>query len=203
MFEVEAPFDCVIHFAGFKAVGESVAQPLKYYENNVLGTLTLLQAMHKYGCKTMVFSSSATVYLPSEQPLDECAPLGCTNPYGHSKRMVEQMLQDQCRADPDWKVEILRYFNPVGAHDSGLIGEDPLDVPNNLLPYIQQVGVGRRPYLNLFGDDYPTTDGSGVRDYLHVMDLADAHVGAVAYLARPEVKGCNVHNLGTGRGVSV
>lgn len=196
--------DAVIHFAALKAVGESVEKPLMYYRNNVSGTISLLESMVANKIKTLVFSSSATVYLPSSVPLKEDAPLGCSNPYGQTKRMMEIILEDLCKSDPEWRVELLRYFNPVGAHPSGLIGEDPQGIPNNLMPYIQQVGVGRRPHLNVFGDDYSESpDGTGVRDYIHVEDLADAHVKALELLLRTPGEGCSVHNLGTGRGSSV
>jgi UDP-glucose 4-epimerase len=194
----------VIHFAALKAVGESVEKPLMYYRNNVSGTISLLESMVANNVKTLVFSSSATVYLPSLVPLKEDAPLGCSNPYGQTKRMMEIILEDLCKSDPEWRVELLRYFNPVGAHPSGLIGEDPQGIPNNLMPYIQQVGVGRRPHLNVFGNDYPESeDGTGVRDYIHVEDLADAHVRALELLLRTPGQGATVHNLGTGRGSSV
>lgn len=198
------PVDAVIHFAALKAVGESVEKPLMYYRNNVSGTISLLESMVAKKVKTLVFSSSATVYLASSEPLKEDAPLGCSNPYGQTKRMMEIMLEDVCKSDPEWRVELLRYFNPVGAHPSGLIGEDPQGIPNNLMPYIQQVGVGRRPHLNVFGNDYPESeDGTGIRDYIHVDDLADAHVKAVQLLLRTPGQGATVHNLGTGRGSSV
>lgn len=196
--------DAVIHFAALKAVGESVAKPLMYYRNNVNGTITMLESMVANNVKTLVFSSSATVYLVNSEPLREDAPLGCTNPYGQTKRMMEIILEDLCKSDPEWRVELLRYFNPVGAHPSGLIGEDPQDIPNNLMPYIQQVGVGRRPLLNVFGDDYPESpDGTGVRDYIHVEDLAVAHVKALQFLLKTPGQGATVHNLGTGRGSTV
>lgn len=192
----------VLHFAGLKAVGESSALPLKYYDNNVNGTLRLIEAMHEADCKTLVFSSSATVYgMPDEMPLQESAPTGAINPYGRTKLMIEEMLQDLYAADPTWRISLLRYFNPVGAHASGEIGEDPNDIPNNLMPFISQVAVGRRDVLNVFGDDYPTPDGTGVRDYIHVVDLARGHLRALEYLAN-EPKLC-VHNLGTGNGYSV
>lgn len=192
----------VIHFAAFKAVGESVADPLKYYANNVAGSISLLQAMDRAGVKRFVFSSSATVYGdPDSVPIPEDAPLQATNPYGGTKLMVEQILDDLHRADPDWRIARLRYFNPVGAHESGQMGEDPDGVPDNLMPYVSQVAVGRLPYLRVFGDDYPTPDGTGVRDYIHVMDLADGHVAALDYLE--DKGGFLTVNLGTGRGVSV
>lgn len=200
LFEKEK-FDAVIHFAGFKSVGESVALPLSYYHNNLTGTIFLLEAMKASGCKKIVFSSSATVYQPSELPLDEMKPLGPSNPYGQTKLMIEQILRDVFVSDPKFSIDILRYFNPVGAHPSGLIGENPTGPPNNLMPFIQQVGVGRRPFLTVFGSDYDTVDGTGVRDYLHVDDLADGHIKALEFIK--DRKGCHVHNLGTGKGVSV
>ncbi|MCS6786613.1 MAG: UDP-glucose 4-epimerase GalE [Thiobacillaceae bacterium] len=195
--------DAVVHFAGLKAVGESVEQPLRYYDNNVAGTLVLCQVMQEAGVKRLVFSSSATVYgEPQSVPIREDFPVGAvTNPYGRSKYMIEEMLRDLARADPAWGIVLLRYFNPVGAHESGLIGEDPNDIPNNLMPYIAQVAVGRRPYLNVFGNDYPTPDGTGVRDYIHVVDLAQGHVAALHYLQ--DHTGATAINLGTGRGYSV
>lgn len=195
-------FDAVIHFAGLKAVGESVAQPLKYYENNVSGTLNLCQVMAEFGCKTLVFSSSATVYGdPASVPIREDFPLQATNPYGRTKLMIEEILGDLAVADPQWKVALLRYFNPVGAHASGLIGEDPQGIPNNLLPYIAQVAVGQREKLQVFGDDYMTVDGTGVRDYIHVVDLAKGHVNALQVLQKKS-QSLTV-NLGTGQGYSV
>ena len=193
----------VLHFAGLKAVGESVREPLRYYDNNVAGTATLAQAMAAAGVFTLVFSSSATVYGdPTVVPIREDAPVGQpTNPYGRSKLMVEQVLQDAAASDPRWRVALLRYFNPVGAHDSGLIGEDPQGIPNNLLPYIAQVAVGRLKELAVFGDDYPTPDGTGVRDYIHVVDLADGHLRALQALATRQ--GAHVWNLGTGTGCTV
>lgn len=198
----EHDIDAVIHFAGLKAVGESVAKPVEYYDNNVGGTLVLIEAMQDAGVRTIVFSSSATVYGdPASVPIGEDFPLGATNPYGRTKLMVEQILRDVTVALDDWAVCLLRYFNPVGAHDSGLIGEDPSGVPNNLMPFIAQVAVGRREHLSVFGDDYPTPDGTGVRDYIHVVDLADGHLAALRYTrGRP---GCHVFNLGTGHGTSV
>ncbi|HEU0203449.1 MAG TPA: UDP-glucose 4-epimerase GalE [Burkholderiaceae bacterium] len=196
------PIDGVIHFAALKAVGESVAKPLAYYENNVGGTLVLLAAMHKAGVKRIVFSSSATVYgAPDTLPITEDAPIRTTNPYGATKAMVEQILRDVAAADPQWSVISLRYFNPIGAHPSGRIGEDPRDVPNNLFPFICQVAVGKRPHLNVFGNDWPTPDGTGVRDYLHVVDLALGHLRAFEYAQR--APGFSAINLGTGHGVSV
>ncbi|MCS7100098.1 MAG: UDP-glucose 4-epimerase GalE [Burkholderiaceae bacterium] len=195
------PIDGVIHFAALKAVGESVAQPLAYYENNVAGTLTLAAAMQKAGVTRFVFSSSATVYgAPDVLPVTEDAPIRTANPYGATKAMVEQILRDAAAAY-GWSVVSLRYFNPIGAHASGLIGEDPHDVPNNLFPFVCQVAAGKRPHLNVFGDDWPTVDGTGVRDYLHVMDLAAGHVRAYEYAQRQ--RGFVALNLGTGRGTSV
>lgn len=194
--------DAVIHFAGLKAVGESVAEPLKYYENNINSTLVLLDTMQKHGVKKLVFSSSATVYgSPKELPLKETSQIGIgiTNPYGQTKFIIEQILQDLIVADPTFKVTILRYFNPIGAHKSGKIGEDPNGIPNNLLPYIAQVAVGKLDSVKVFGNDYNTPDGTGVRDYIHVVDLARGHVAAINNF-KP---GCNVYNLGTGKGTSV
>jgi len=195
----------VIHFAGLKAVGESVQQPLSYYDNNVVGTLRLLEAMGECGVKQLVFSSSATVYGdPQRLPLTEDHPLSATNPYGRSKLMVEEMLRDLQRSDASWRLCILRYFNPVGAHASGLIGEDPRGVPNNLLPFVAQVAVGRRASLNVWGGDYPTPDGTGVRDYIHVVDLALGHLKALQALERStQMTECLTVNLGTGNGYSV
>jgi UDP-glucose 4-epimerase len=195
----------VVHFAGLKAVGESVAQPLQYYSNNVQGTLVLLQAMAQHGCRQLVFSSSATVYgNPATVPIPEHAPLSATNPYGQSKLVVEHMLRDLATSDPSWRIAILRYFNPVGAHPSGHIGEDPHGIPNNLLPYIAQVAVGKLPHLAVFGNDYPTPDGTGVRDYIHVVDLAQGHFCALRALEAPQARpGAHVYNLGTGQGYSV
>ena len=192
----------VIHCAGLKAVGESVAQPLRYYDNNVVGTLRLLEAMDACGVKTLVFSSSATVYGdPQRLPLTEDHPLSATNPYGRSKLMVEDLLRDLHRSDASWRIGILRYFNPVGAHESGLIGEDPRGIPNNLLPFVAQVAVGQRAFLNVWGDDYATADGTGVRDYIHVVDLAVGHLKALERLqAVPDFL---TVNLGTGIGYSV
>ncbi|WP_417687990.1 UDP-glucose 4-epimerase GalE [Pseudidiomarina sp.] len=194
--------EAVIHFAGLKAVGESVQQPLRYYENNVVGTLKLCQVMAAHGVKKIVFSSSATVYGdPQEVPIKESSPTGgTTNPYGTSKYMVERVLADICHADPEWSALVLRYFNPVGAHVSGLIGEDPNDIPNNLMPYISQVAVGKLPKLSVYGGDYPTPDGTGVRDYIHVVDLALGHLAALKGL---EHSGFDALNLGTGVGLSV
>ena len=198
--------DAVIHFAGLKAVGESVAQPLRYYQNNVAGTLSLCQVMEEFGVRRLIFSSSATVYGdPASVPIREDFPTGATNPYGASKLMVENILRDLCAApDSRWKVSLLRYFNPIGAHESGTIGEDPRGIPNNLLPYVAQVAVGRLPQLQVFGDDYDTVDGTGVRDYIHVVDLARGHLAALEKLRRDSTaNGCYTYNLGTGRGSSV
>jgi UDP-glucose 4-epimerase len=192
----------VIHFAGDKAVGESVARPLKYYRNNLGGAVSLMQAMENTGCERLVFSSSATVYgEPASVPITENFPRSHTSPYGHTKLVIEDMLAAQCVAQPAWKVAVLRYFNPVGAHPSGLIGEDPEGIPNNLMPYIAQVALGRRPHLQVFGNDYPTPDGTGVRDYIHVCDLAEGHVAALKALLE-HGHGLTV-NLGTGIGHSV
>ncbi len=193
----------VIHFAGFKAVGESVEKPIEYYRNNLDTTLTLLEVMRDHHCKQLIFSSSATVYgANSEAPFSETAPTGnCTNPYGWTKYMIEQILQGAAHADPELSVILLRYFNPIGAHESGLIGERPNGIPNNLLPYLTQTAVGLRDHLNVYGNDYPTPDGTGVRDYIHVVDLAKGHVAALAYAA--EHTGAEVFNLGTGVGYSV
>lgn len=199
----EHVIDAVLHFAGLKAVGESVAQPLRYYDNNVNGSQVLLQACADAGVFNFVFSSSATVYgEPAQMPISEACPVGQpTNPYGRSKLMVEDMLRDLAASDPRWHIAILRYFNPVGAHESGLIGEDPNGIPNNLLPYILQVAVGKLPELAVFGNDYSTPDGTGVRDYIHVVDLAEGHLRALeALLTR---RGAHVWNLGTGQGYSV
>ncbi|WP_376711331.1 UDP-glucose 4-epimerase GalE [Pseudochrobactrum lubricantis] len=191
----------VIHFAGLKAVGESTQKPLYYYDCNMLGTLRLLQAMRSTGVKKLVFSSSATVYGdPQHLPLDENHPLSATNPYGRTKLMIEEMLRDLYNSDPEWSIAILRYFNPVGAHESGLIGEDPKGIPNNLMPIIAQVATGRREKLSIWGNDYPTPDGTGVRDYIHVTDLAEGHLRALAKLDEPK---CMAINLGTGEGYSV
>ena len=195
--------DAVIHFAGLKAVGESVAKPLEYYDNNINGTLVLCSAMKDAGVKNIIFSSSATVYGdPAFIPITEECPKGqCTNPYGWSKSMLEQILTDIHTSDPEWNVVLLRYFNPVGAHKSGTIGENPKGIPNNLMPYITQVAVGKREFLGVFGDDYNTPDGTGVRDYIHVVDLADGHVKALKKIE--EKAGVCVYNLGTGNGYSV
>ena len=201
----EGPFDAAIHFAALKAVGESVQIPLKYYANNLGGTFTLLKCLASHGCKNIVFSSSATVYgEPKSVPIREDFPTpGCTNPYGWTKLMMEQVFRDVQKADPEWNVILLRYFNPIGAHESGLIGEDPAGIPNNLLPYVSQVAVGRLPELNVFGDDYPTPDGTGVRDYIHVVDLAKGHLKAIEKLGRERNLGLKIYNLGTGNGYSV
>jgi UDP-glucose 4-epimerase len=192
----------VIHFAGLKAVGESVAQPLRYYHNNVTGSLTLFEVMARHGIRNMVFSSSATVYGdPQTVPIAEDAPLAPANPYGWTKLTIEQMLRDMHRADDSWNIVILRYFNPVGAHASGRIGEDPNGIPNNLLPFVSQVAVGKLPDLSVFGDDYPTPDGTGVRDYIHVVDLSIGHLRAIDILGKKP--GLVTYNLGTGRGCSV
>ncbi|KPC49135.1 UDP-glucose 4-epimerase GalE [Amantichitinum ursilacus] len=196
------PFGAVIHFAGLKAVGESVEKPLDYYDNNFVGTVRLLEAMTAANVKQIVFSSSATVYGdPHAVPIMEHFPLSATNPYGRSKLMIEDMLRDLFRADPAWSIALLRYFNPVGAHESGLIGEDPKGIPNNLMPYVAQVAVGKREKLSIFGSDYPTPDGTGVRDYIHVVDLARGHVKALQKLAQGP--GTVTVNLGTGVGYSV
>lgn len=194
--------DAVIHFAGLKAVGESVSQPLRYYDNNISGSIALFEVMAESGVKTLVFSSSATVYGdPHSVPIREDFPLSATNPYGRSKLMLEDILRDLSRSDESWKIALLRYFNPVGAHESGIIGEDPNGIPNNLMPYITQVAVGKLPQLSVFGDDYPTPDGTGVRDYIHVVDLARGHLAALAALS--DKPGVMTVNLGTGQGYSV
>ena len=195
--------DSVIHFAALKAVGESAQIPLAYYENNIGGTLTLCQALQAHNITNFIFSSSATVYGdPSEIPIKETTPTGQpTNPYGRTKLMVEQILTDHAAANPEWKVVLLRYFNPIGAHPSGLIGEDPKGIPNNLVPFVSQVAVGKRPALKVFGDDYPTRDGTGIRDYIHVVDLAKGHLAALEKLS--ELETVSIFNLGTGRGSSV
>ncbi|MBB6334063.1 UDP-glucose 4-epimerase GalE [Schaalia hyovaginalis] len=197
------PIDSVIHFAGLKAVGESVDKPIEYYDNNIAGTLTLLEAMRDHGCFSIIFSSSATVYGDPEQiPITEDCPKGTpTNPYGWTKWMIEQIIIDAAKADERWNAVLLRYFNPIGAHVSGRIGEDPNGIPNNLVPYIAQVAVGRRERVCIFGDDYPTPDGTGVRDYIHVVDLALGHVKALEWMGGRT--GCEIFNLGTGRGYSV
>lgn len=204
---VEAAFDAhkvdaVIHFAGLKAVGESVQQPLRYYDNNVTGSIVLFETMARFGVKTLVFSSSATVYGdPASVPITEEFPLSATNAYGRSKLMIEDMLRDLARAEPDWRIALLRYFNPVGAHESGLIGEEPQGIPNNLVPYIAQVAAGQRAQLSVYGGDWPTPDGTGMRDYIHVVDLALGHVKTLDKLATTD--GIVTYNLGTGRGNSV
>ena len=202
-FSIHNDADGVIHFAGLKAVGESVARPLLYYQNNITGTLNLCQAMTKYGIKNIVFSSSATVYGdPASVPITEEFPLlACTNPYGRTKAMIEDILRDIHVADNSWNIALLRYFNPVGAHKSGRIGEDPNGIPNNLMPYISQVAVGKLPELSVFGNDYPTHDGTGVRDYIHVVDLAVGHLKALEKLSQKP--GVVTYNLGTGKGYSV
>ncbi|MDP9986463.1 UDP-glucose 4-epimerase [Arthrobacter oryzae] len=201
LFE-ENQFEAVVHFAGLKAVGESVQKPLFYYQNNVVGTLNLLQSMEKANVRRLVFSSSATVYGASEDvPLSEKTPLAATNPYGRTKEQIEDILSDLGTADSSWSIALLRYFNPVGAHESGLIGEDPQGVPNNLLPFVAQVAVGRREKVLVFGNDYPTPDGTGIRDYIHVMDLAAGHLAALDYVK--DRTGVFRWNLGTGRGYSV
>ena len=192
----------VIHFAGKKAVGESVAKPLMYYRNNLDATITLLEVMEEFGVKKLIFSSSATVYgIPETSPVDESFPRWCTNPYGWTKYMSEQIMRDACAADKALCCVLLRYFNPIGAHESGMIGEDPEGIPNNLMPYISQVAIGRRELLGVFGNDYPTPDGTGVRDYIHVVDLAKGHLAALGYAMEHE--GCEAVNLGTGVGYSV
>ncbi len=201
IFEADK-FDAVIHFAGLKAVGESVEIPIRYYENNIGSTLNLCKTMAKHGCKRLVFSSSATVYgNPHTVPITEDFPLHCTNPYGRTKLMIEEILRDLYVSDNEWDIALLRYFNPVGAHESGLIGEDPKGIPNNLMPYITQVAVGKREYLNVFGDDYDTPDGTGVRDYIHVVDLAIGHIKALEKISNKV--GVVTYNLGTGTGYSV
>lgn len=196
-------FSAVMHFAGLKAVGESVQMPLLYYKVNLTGTIQLLEVMNAHGVKKIVFSSSATVYGdPKYLPIDEKHPVGgCTNPYGKSKYFIEEMIQDQCKAEGEWQAILLRYFNPIGAHVSGRIGEDPQGIPNNLMPYVSQVAVGRREYLNVFGNDYNTPDGTGVRDDIHIVDLARGHIAALKKLYASS--GCKVYNLGTGVGYSV
>lgn len=199
----ENQIDAVIHFAGLKAVGESVQKPVEYYTVNIAGTLNLIDVMRTYGCKNIIFSSSATVYgEPAQIPITEACPKGiCTNPYGWTKWMLEQILTDVHISDPEWNVILLRYFNPIGAHESGLIGEDPKGIPNNLLPYVAQVAIGKLKCVGVFGNDYDTPDGTGVRDYIHVVDLAKGHVKALDKIK--EKAGCKVYNLGTGKGYSV
>lgn len=201
VFKLEK-IDAVIHFAGLKAVGESVSMPLKYYRNNLDSTLTLLEVMAKYNCKRLVFSSSATVYgNPKSLPIKEDFPLSTTNPYGTTKLMIENILEDLYKSDNSWSICILRYFNPIGSHPSGLIGENPNGIPNNLMPYIVRVATGKLPYLNVFGNDYDTVDGTGVRDYIHVVDLARGHLKAIDKVLNST--GINCYNLGTGTGYSV
>ncbi|KAF8759474.1 hypothetical protein HU200_010524 [Digitaria exilis] len=201
---VSTRYDAVVHFAGLKAVGESVAHPDMYYENNLVGTINLYKTMKKHGCMKMVFSSSATVYgWPEVIPCVEDAKLQAANPYGRTKLILEDLARDCQRADPEWGIVLLRYFNPIGAHSSGEIGEDPKGIPNNLLPYIQQVAVGRLAELNVYGHDYPTRDGTAIRDYIHVVDLADGHIAALNKLFDTPDIGCVAYNLGTGRGTSV
>ena len=198
----EHKFDAVIHFAALKAVGESVQKPLAYYKNNISGSLNLCELMNEYGCKRIIFSSSATVYgAPKTVPITEDFPLSTTNPYGSTKLMLERIFSDFCVPDPEWSVVLLRYFNPIGAHESGLMGEDPKGIPNNLLPYIAQVAIGKLECLGVFGDDYDTPDGTGVRDYIHVVDLAIGHVKALKKIQ--EKSGVSIYNLGTGVGYSV
>ena len=197
----EHKIDAVIHFAGLKAVGESCRLPLLYYDNNMNSNIVLTRVMGKHGCKKIVFSSSATVYgVPKTLPLTEECPLSVTNPYGATKLLGEQFFSDIQRSDSEWHVMLLRYFNPVGAHESGRIGEDPQGIPNNLMPYVAQVAVGKLPYLNVFGNDYPTPDGTGVRDYIHVVDLAEAHIKALEHI---DEHGIGIFNIGTGVGYSV
>lgn len=204
IFDENPDITALIHFAGLKAVGESVAKPIEYYKNNIGGTITLLESMKEHGVKNIIFSSSATVYgEPEFVPITEDCPKGvCTNPYGWSKSMIEQILTDVHTADSEWNIVLLRYFNPIGAHQSGLIGEDPQGIPNNLVPYIAQVAVGKREHLNVFGNDYKTHDGTGVRDYIHVCDLADGHIKALEKISS-ENGGVLIYNLGTGIGYSV
>ena len=202
VFEENPDIDSCIHFAGLKAVGESVAKPIEYYHNNVTGTLILLDTMRKHGCKKIVFSSSATVYgNPKTVPIKEDFPLSTTNPYGTTKLMIEQILKDLYVSDNEWSVILLRYFNPIGAHKSGKLGESPNGIPNNLMPYINQVACGKLDHLNVFGDDYPTKDGTGVRDYIHVVDLSLGHLKAIDKVRT--MKGVEIYNLGTGKGYSV
>ena len=202
VFEENKDITAVVHFAGLKAVGESVAKPIEYYDNNIYGTLVLLEVMKSHNVKKIIFSSSATVYGdPKEVPIKEDFPLSATNPYGQTKLMIEQILNDVYVSDNEWSVILLRYFNPIGAHESGLIGENPNGIPNNLMPYINQVALGKLDHLNVFGNDYPTPDGTGVRDYIHVVDLAKGHLKA---LKRAEkITGVEAYNLGTGKGYSV
>ena len=198
----KTPIDAAIHFAGFKAVGESVKKPIMYYRNNINATLNLIESMSEHGCKNIIFSSSATVYGDNQPPFVESTPKGSpASPYGWTKWMIEQILADVATSDPEWNVVLLRYFNPIGAHPSGLIGEDPKGIPNNLMPYITQVAVGKRPELHVFGDDYPTVDGTCLRDYIHVVDLAKGHVAALGWMDGRT--GVEVFNLGSGTGTSV
>ena len=202
VFNAHEDIEAVIHFAGLKAVGESVSQPLRYYHNNITGTLHLISAMEKAGVTAIVFSSSATVYgNPASLPITETFPLSVTNPYGRTKLMIEEILSDLYTADPKWHITLLRYFNPVGAHPSGDIGEDPRDIPNNLMPYVAQVAIGQLPRVNVFGNDYDTPDGTGVRDFIHVTDLAKGHISCLDKLMK--TPGVGIYNLGTGRGYSV
>lgn len=209
-FKSQPKFDACIHFAGFKAVGESCDKPLEYFDNNIAGTINLLKALNECDCRNLVFSSSATVYgVPEKNPIDESAHLSTTNPYGLTKLVIEQMLRDLVKGKlpegkEQWRIALLRYFNPVGAHASGKMGEDPNGIPNNLVPYITQVAVGKRPHLNVFGNDWPTHDGTGVRDYIHVVDLALGHLAALANAIFGEMpSACEAYNLGTGTGYSV
>lgn len=203
LFEAEK-FDCVIHFAGFKAVGESVDKPLEYYDNNFVGTVVLLEVMRKHNCKNMVFSSSCTVYgMPDTVPITEETRLQAISPYGRTKLFQEDMFRDLSVSDKDWRILLLRYFNPIGAHPSGDLGEHPVGIPNNLMPYIQQVALGQRPYLSVYGSDYNTRDGTAIRDYIHVMDLAEGHVAAVANVIKSHDLRCKAINLGTGTGSTV
>ncbi|WIA14271.1 hypothetical protein OEZ85_002805 [Tetradesmus obliquus] len=200
----EEKFDAVIHFAGFKAVGESVEKPLEYYDNNFCGSVALLEAMRTHKCMNLVFSSSCTVYgMVEKTPITEDFPLAAVSPYGRTKLFQEDMYRDVAASDPSWRILLLRYFNPVGAHPSGDLGEHPVGIPNNLMPYVQQVALGQREFLRVFGGDYPTPDGSAIRDYIHVMDLAEGHVAAVKLIVEDEKLGCKPVNLGTGRGTSV
>ena len=204
VFKKNKDIFAVIHFAGYKAVGESVSKPLMYYQNNLTSTTNLLEVMQKYGCKNFVFSSSATVYSPNNKmPLTETAVLEASNPYGRTKLFNEHILKDFQYANPEFSIVVLRYFNPIGAHESGLLGEDPNGIPNNLMPYICKVAVGELDHLNIFGNDYNTKDGTGVRDYIHVVDLAQAHVLAVDKMAKEQNIGLKIYNLGTGTGYSV
>ena len=201
VFEQES-IEAAIHFAGYKAVGESVQKPVMYYENNIMSTLALVEVMSEFNVKKIVFSSSATVYgIHNQSPLIETMPTSATNPYGYTKVMLEQILKDVHVADSEWSIALLRYFNPIGAHESGLIGEDPSGIPNNLMPFIAQVAVGKRPELSVFGDDYDTVDGTGVRDYIHVVDLAIGHIKALEKVS--EKTGVYIYNLGSGEGTSV